>query len=35
MRHKNSVFHALMQYVPWGDFDRLVDENGATRASAG
>ncbi len=26
MRHKNSVFHALMQHVPWGLFDRLVDE---------
>ena len=31
MRHKNSVFHALMQYVPWGDFDRLVDENGGDK----
>jgi hypothetical protein len=27
MRHKNSVFHALMQYVPWGYFEQLVDEN--------
>ena len=28
MRHKNSVFHALLQYVPWGYFEQLVDENG-------
>ena len=27
MRHKNSVYHALLQYVPWSGFDQLVDEN--------
>ena len=27
MRHKNSVYHALTQYVPWGGFDQLVDEH--------
>ena len=27
MRHKNSVYHALLQYVPWNGFDQLVDEN--------
>ena len=27
MRHKNSVYHALLQHVPWGGFDELVDEN--------
>jgi len=27
MRHKNSVFHSLLQHVPWGGFDQLVDEN--------
>ncbi len=31
MRHKNSVFHALMQYVPWGYFEQLVDENGGDK----
>lgn len=25
MRHKNSVFHGLLQYVPRGAFDALVD----------
>ena len=27
MRHKNSVYHALTQFVPWGGFDQLVDEH--------
>lgn len=27
MRHKNSVYHALQQYVPWGAFNQLVDEH--------
>ena len=27
MRHKNSVYHGLLQYVPWGAFDELVDEH--------
>jgi len=27
MRHQNSVYHALTQYVPWGGFDQLVDEH--------
>ena len=27
MRHKNSVYHALLQHVPWGGFDQLVDEH--------
>jgi len=31
MRHKNSVFHALLQHVPWGRFDQLVDENGGDK----
>jgi hypothetical protein len=29
MRHQNSVFHAMLKHVPWGEFDRLVDEFGA------
>jgi hypothetical protein len=24
MRHQNSVFHGLLKYLPWGEFDRLV-----------
>ena len=31
MRHKNSVYHAITQYVPWGEFDRLVDEHGGDK----
>jgi Transposase DDE domain/Domain of unknown function (DUF4372) len=27
MRHKNSVYHALLQHVPWGSFDQLVEEH--------
>jgi IS4 transposase len=27
MRHKNSVFHGLLQHVPWGSFDALVEEH--------
>jgi Transposase DDE domain/Domain of unknown function (DUF4372) len=29
MRHENSVLHGLLQFVPWGEFDRLVEEHGA------
>ena len=31
MRHKNSVYHALLQHVPWGGFDELVDEHGGDK----
>lgn len=31
MRHYNSVFHQLLQFVPWGRFDRLVEVYGADR----
>lgn len=27
MRHKNSVYHGLLQHVPWGKLDELVEEN--------
>jgi hypothetical protein len=27
MRHKNSVYHGLLQHVPWGRFDQLGDEH--------
>ncbi len=29
MRHHNSVFHQIQKHVPWGVFDRLVDEHRA------
>jgi hypothetical protein len=29
MRHHNSVFHQIQKHVPWGVFDRLVDEHKA------
>lgn len=28
MRHHNSVLHGLLKQVPWGAFDKLVDEHG-------
>ena len=28
MRHHNSVFHAVLQHVPWHEFDRLVEAHG-------
>lgn len=31
MRHQNSVFHAVLQHVPWSRFERLVDAHGADR----
>ena len=27
MRHHNSLFHQLLQFVPWDQFDRLVDDH--------
>jgi hypothetical protein len=29
MRHQNSVFHSILKHVPWGAFDRLVDQHKA------
>lgn len=29
MQHQNSVLHQLLKHVPWGEFDRLVEEHGA------
>ena len=26
MQHQNTVLHQLLQYVPWSEFDRLVDD---------
>lgn len=31
MRHHNSVFHALLKWVPWSDFERLTVAHGADR----
>ena len=31
MRHKNSVLHGLLQHLPWGTFDRLVEEHGGDK----
>jgi len=29
MRHHNSVFHEVLKHVPWGEFDRLVEDHEA------
>ncbi len=29
MRHQNSVFHSVLEYVPWSTFDRLVEAHEA------
>ena len=31
MRHDNSVLHQVLQHVPWGGFERLVEEHGADK----
>ena len=31
MRHKNTVFHSILVNVPWGVFDRLVEEHQADK----
>lgn len=31
MRHHNSLFHQLLQFVPWRTFDQLVEHHGADR----
>lgn len=31
MRHENSVFHALLQRVPWDVFERLVEAHGSDK----
>jgi hypothetical protein len=31
MRHHNSLFHQLLQFVPWRRFERLVESHGADR----
>lgn len=29
MRHQNTVFHSVLNHVPWHVFDRVVDKHGA------
>ena len=31
MRHHNTVFHAVLSFVPWHVLDRLVDELAANK----
>jgi transposase len=31
MRHHNSVFHSVLKHVPWAEFDRQVEQQGADR----
>ena len=31
MRHHNTLLHGLLQFIPWGRFDALVDEHGSDR----
>jgi hypothetical protein len=31
MRHHNSLFHQLLQFVPWQRFEQLVESHGADR----
>ena len=35
MRHLNTVFHQLMKHLPWGEFERLVEEHGADAQQRG
>ena len=35
MQHQNSVFHGLLQFIPWGHFDRLVAQHGADAKARG
>ncbi len=35
MRHQNSVFHQLLKQMPWGQFDRLVEQHEADDAERG
>jgi hypothetical protein len=32
MRYQNSLMHDVLKFVPWGQFDRLVDKHGADRS---
>jgi IS4 transposase len=31
MRHQNSLMHELMQFIPWGRFERLVEKHQADK----
>ena len=31
VRHQNSVFHGVLEHLPWATLDRLVEEHEADR----
>jgi Transposase DDE domain/Domain of unknown function (DUF4372) len=33
MRHKNSVYHGILQYIPWGFFEKAVQEHGGDKGA--
>ena len=35
MHHQNSVFKAVLKHLPWGEFERLVEEHGADERQRG
>lgn len=35
MPHQNTVFHMILQWVPWNEFDRLVEAHGADEQARG
>lgn len=35
MPHQNTVFHTILQWVPWNEFDRLVEAHGADEQARG
>jgi len=35
VRHQNTVFRTLLKHLPWGEFERLVEEHGADEDERG
>ncbi|HEY5329664.1 MAG TPA: IS4 family transposase [Acidobacteriaceae bacterium] len=35
MPHQNTVFHTILKWVPWNEFDRLVEAHGADEQARG
>ncbi len=35
VRHQNTVLHTLLKHLPWGEFERLVEEHGADEDERG
>jgi Transposase DDE domain/Domain of unknown function (DUF4372) len=29
VRHQNSVFHSILKFIPWAEFERLVEKHGS------